>query len=311
MKKHIFLLKKFLTLFSFVFIFLNVFTFVDSASGPVKYNWEIGLPFVDVNQINDFGSFVMLIIKIAFWLAILFAFYKLIEIGFKYMVSRGNADAVAYVSASFKNVLIGLLILFGAYIILYTINPDLISIPDPAQMTSLPGGVQSFTAWRTNLDAGVQWTTLLAVNSAWKNTADSRNAANDLTNGKASYAIEQIIASMLDSRDQWLGENCSSSVEFGPIVTGHYSDPNHPQNSTYKGPRGDGKSCHQTGHAVDLVIFEKNSPNTPSVECMKKARTWILQKFSHAVKVCDETNILGITPHIHIEDLSCPIGPSC
>jgi len=59
----------------------------------------------------------------------LFALYKLIEVGFKYMTSKGNADVVAAVSKGMKNVLIGIAILFGSYIILFTINPDLTKMP--------------------------------------------------------------------------------------------------------------------------------------------------------------------------------------
>ena len=250
-------------------------------------------------------------------MAVLFAFFKLIEVGFKYMTSKGNVNVVAFASKSFKDILIGMLILFGSYLILNTINPELTIIPNLSSINKVPGGLEidssswENSTWEKNLSSGVQWTTLLAVNSAWKNTPDSRNAASDLADGKASLTIEKIIAYMLDNRNKWLSENCSQSVEFGPIVTGHLSDPNNPSNDTYKGPNGDGKSCHQTGHAVDLVIFQKNSPNTPSVSCMKNARTWLINNFSGQINVCDETNVSGVTPHIHIEDSSCPIGPSC
>jgi hypothetical protein len=54
-------------------------------------------------------------------------------------------------------------------------------------------------------------------------------------------------------------ESCKEDLfEFGPITTGHLSDPDSPSSKSYKGPRGDGKSCHQTGHAVDLVMRKSN-----------------------------------------------------
>lgn len=53
------------------------------------------------------------------------------------MTNQGNADVVKTMSTGLKNILFGALILFGSYIILYTINPKLTEFPqqlycDPA-----------------------------------------------------------------------------------------------------------------------------------------------------------------------------------
>ncbi|MDD3155969.1 MAG: hypothetical protein PHP14_00510 [Candidatus Pacebacteria bacterium] len=60
----------------------------------------------------------------------MFALYKIIEIGFKYMTGTGKAESIAAVAKGAKNLLIGILILFGSYIILYTINPELTKLPN-------------------------------------------------------------------------------------------------------------------------------------------------------------------------------------
>jgi hypothetical protein len=103
-------------------------------SQGVAYRFQIGIPgIVKADQllpVRGFGNLINKVITLAYRISMLLVLFKLVEIGFKYMTSKGNADIVASVSKGMKNLLIGILILFGSYIILRTINPDLTKFPN-------------------------------------------------------------------------------------------------------------------------------------------------------------------------------------
>jgi hypothetical protein len=105
-----------------------------TAESGVAYRFQVGIPGIvgkgKTLPITGLGNLVNMIITLAYRVSMLFVLFKIVSIGFKYMTSKGNADIVASVSKGMKNVLIGILILFGSYLILKTINPDLTKIPN-------------------------------------------------------------------------------------------------------------------------------------------------------------------------------------
>jgi len=106
-----------------------LFSMSSYAKAIADYQFQVKLP-VNLDNVTSFGDLANRLITLSYRLAMLFALYKIIEIGFKYMVGSGKADVMVNVSKGMKNVLFGILILFGSYIILYTINPDLTKFPE-------------------------------------------------------------------------------------------------------------------------------------------------------------------------------------
>jgi len=106
---------------------------VTCPEGETCYIFQVGIPGIaKANEpvtVKGLGTLINKVITLAYRISMLFVLYKIVEIGFKYMTSKGNADVVASVSKGMKNVLIGILILFGSFIILRTINPDLTQLP--------------------------------------------------------------------------------------------------------------------------------------------------------------------------------------
>jgi hypothetical protein len=80
------------------------------------------------------GSFVSNLYTFALLLAGLLAFGAIVWGGIKYATGRGNPTAESEGRSWITNALLGLLLLAGAYIILYTINPNILNL----QLPSLP-----------------------------------------------------------------------------------------------------------------------------------------------------------------------------
>lgn len=119
---------KILLIICFLLIVVSLSPNVLAASST--YIFETTIPWFNTKNITGFGDLVNQIIKLSYRLAILFVLYKIIEIGFKYMTGTGKAESVVSVAKGSKNLLVGVLILFGSYIILYTINPSLTQLPN-------------------------------------------------------------------------------------------------------------------------------------------------------------------------------------
>jgi len=59
------------------------------------------------------------------------AFGMIVYGGLRYTLSAGNIGSQEDAKEQITQAIVGLILLFGAYLILYTINPDLITLQDP------------------------------------------------------------------------------------------------------------------------------------------------------------------------------------
>jgi hypothetical protein len=73
--------------------------------------------------------------KFALIFAGILAFGSIVYGGFKYATSEGNASKQAEGRSWIWSALIGLLLLAGAWLILYTINPNLVKLQNPTLST--------------------------------------------------------------------------------------------------------------------------------------------------------------------------------
>jgi hypothetical protein len=78
--------------------------------------------------VADFPGFVAGIYKFGIWTVGIAALLMLTIGGFMYMTSAGNMSKNSVAKDIIRDALIGLVIAFSAYLILYVINPDLIKI---------------------------------------------------------------------------------------------------------------------------------------------------------------------------------------
>jgi hypothetical protein len=126
--------KKILILSSVVVLFVLATSVFAANTMPDTYIFEVGIPGVVAKNesLNVVGlpTLILKVISLLYIIGAIIAFISLIFAGFQYMSSQGNMsktrDAMDRVSKAF----IGLFILLGAYLILYTINPDLVMLPN-------------------------------------------------------------------------------------------------------------------------------------------------------------------------------------
>jgi hypothetical protein len=85
-------------------------------------------------------TLVNLIVALIWWafrLAGVLAFAMIAYAGFQYLTSGGNTSQQKDAQERIVSAIIGLILLFAFYIILYTINPDILREPGQAPSTDL------------------------------------------------------------------------------------------------------------------------------------------------------------------------------
>lgn len=90
---------------------------------------EVDLEIIQFDSQEGINSLVKYIIKWAFRLAGVFAFMMIVYAGFQYLTSGGNTAQQKDAQERIVSAIIGIILLFAFYIILYTINPDILKEP--------------------------------------------------------------------------------------------------------------------------------------------------------------------------------------
>ena len=109
----------------FVFWFLG-FVFFANAQDFTQYNLIEPLP--GIQQVKDFPDFLSRFIPFLLAFAALAAFVQIVRGGIQRAVSGGNPSAIGEANDIIWKAILGLVLAFSAYLILYTINPDLVSL---------------------------------------------------------------------------------------------------------------------------------------------------------------------------------------
>lgn len=84
------------------------------------------------------ASCVQQLYVLALGLGALIALLMIILAGYRYMTASGNATQVQSAKDAFASAFVGLIIIFVAFILLHTINPDLTRFKDFSKTLTLP-----------------------------------------------------------------------------------------------------------------------------------------------------------------------------
>ena len=104
---------------------------VESATS-IQYHWEVGIPgFHPTSTGGGFTGFAKILIKWAFRLAGVLAFAMIIFAGFEYTIFSGEAGKQKDALNRIINAIVGLILLFSSWLILNTINPDILKTKEP------------------------------------------------------------------------------------------------------------------------------------------------------------------------------------
>lgn len=144
-------------------IFLPLATYAQTEPAPTDYHMLAPIPGLTKGTSNatDIRTFIPGVVKLALGLSIAFALLMIIKGGIQYM----STDAVSGKSdgrESITNAVIGLLLAIGAYSLLYTINPRLLSLS-----LSLPN-VGTTTPIGSDLGTTASSTDAIADPANWK-----------------------------------------------------------------------------------------------------------------------------------------------
>lgn len=107
---------------------------------------EVGIPGVPkgkdicdfVNEGNPFVRYMGVIVNLATGMIILIGFMVIVVGGYFYMTAGGDSGRVSTAKTLIVSALLGIFLALAAYIILYTINPELIPTQDPPLLIPPP-----------------------------------------------------------------------------------------------------------------------------------------------------------------------------
>jgi TRAP-type C4-dicarboxylate transport system permease small subunit len=81
----------------------------------------------DLNSTQDLGVFMQNIYSFSITIVGILIFVRFIWAGWIYLTAAGNSSKTSKANSMMWNAVIGAVLLFSAYLILYVINPDLVS----------------------------------------------------------------------------------------------------------------------------------------------------------------------------------------
>jgi len=118
---------------------INVSNPMNAPDISPNYKWEVGVPGFskkdDTTALSDFPILIQALLKWVFRVAGLLVFSMIVFGGFQYMVSGGNTQIQKAAQEKIINAIIGLLLLFVSWLIINTINPDILRAPQGINIT--------------------------------------------------------------------------------------------------------------------------------------------------------------------------------
>ena len=195
------------------------------------YTFETGIPFIakkgECKAPSGLTNMIVSLIPILFRIAGVLAFVMIVYAGFQYATSGGDTSKQKDAQDRIINAIIGLVLLFVFYLIIYTINPDILNIQElsllpPAQPSTAP-----FTSTNIDLDNFIKIA---------KSFTDNRKiefvSYNNIKNNPANY---QNLNNYLSALKKYLGINPETNDTHGAscdmyiaVIMRATIDPNYP-----------------------------------------------------------------------------------
>ena len=97
-----------------------------------------GIPAANVDATTNPAGWVAAFYQVAIFFSGILAFGSIVYGGFLYATAAGNPSRESQGKDWIQNALFGVLLLAGAYLILYTVNPNLINLNIPISLPSSP-----------------------------------------------------------------------------------------------------------------------------------------------------------------------------
>ena len=124
-------------IFSFLLLTLGFLVSHTASAEPVKYT--LIQPIPGVQEVETFSQYLKYIFPFALGLAALIAVLQIVWGGFRYAASFGDETTMKDNKDRIEKAIWGLVLALIGYLILYTINPDLISLRFIPERVLIPG----------------------------------------------------------------------------------------------------------------------------------------------------------------------------
>ena len=129
--------KKTVTFFLFLGTFLSLVFFSTFGAQAADFDYTPVEPIPGTGIVSDFPGYVTAIYKFAVWSVGIGALLMISIGGFMYFIAAGNASKLESAKKVISDALYGLVIVMVAYLILYIINPDLVTVSLDSLSTKL------------------------------------------------------------------------------------------------------------------------------------------------------------------------------
>ncbi len=238
MKKNIFF-------FALIAIALSVFVvpFFVSAQTQITAN----IPGTYSVATQGPGAFVGNLYEFALMIGGVLAFGVIVYGGVKYMTSAGNPSGQSDAKEWIEAALLGLLLLGGAYFVLYVINPQLVNLTLPPLQTL------NITGPTGGPGPGNGTTATGCVGDGCQSLSDDGfacKAASQQPNGQSSCSASQDMVDTLECIQNIVGQGDFTVTEAMPPTVPHQS------------------KCHQDGCCVDTAL---NNPTCDQINALVNA----------------------------------------
>lgn len=283
----LFLTSIFITLFP-------LFVFAANSCPEGYYQFETGVPFIagqgECVAPTSLQSLIASLIRKLFPIAGIIAFAMIIWAGFEYATSGGNTNQQKDAQDRITNALIGLALLFAFWIIIYTINPNILNIrvlninsatltsnsstpfnPNPSNVVDSLPGFSKFCPTK-GIPSPIPYSTYDVLDESSKCFYLKNNIYQKLQN------------LLNDTGNTWmLTEACQQLI---PGDT--------PCWTTYQ----HGTLCHQTGDCVDIVLNKNNPTEAEQTAFIKAANKNGLDVYNEYKNECKTERTTG--GHFHV-----------
>ncbi|HPC30889.1 MAG TPA: pilin [Candidatus Paceibacterota bacterium] len=261
----------------------------------IPYIFETGIPLIakkgEQLEAMSLSDLVARIIQAAFSISGILAFVMIIVGGIQYMISGGDTKKQKSAQETITNAVIGLILLFGFWLILYTINPDILRRPEigispPTSISPQPSNLAEEVIAKSR-QLGVSFFYNSFVNKAMKTninwteqdlidtrdgklispaetaghfdscTSNVDNTVKNFPETTIDSKLLEAISRIYDKFENWQSNPGCQLSQIGPFIRAHYYC-----TSNY--------FCHEKGKAVDLTLVPKSNSTVSVTTCLGK-----------------------------------------
>jgi len=159
----------------------------------------------NTTSVVDLGDYIAVFYNYAVSVAGIIAGVMIVVAGYQYLSSAGNDSKVKGAKERIKNALIGLAILFSAYLILNTVNPDTLRLQMPKVEVTRRQTFASCAATELCAPCGVEYVVLTRLSDG--KTATSTADCGELTRLKSD--LNDAALSQFDVSATCIGRGCA------------------------------------------------------------------------------------------------------